>query len=128
MVHRRDAKLTLSQLEAKTGIRFHSLRRFEIDRCIPSEKEWGILRSILKKLPEKPVLDLTRSNIDKNRGLAGFDQQILQYCSKERKTLTQVAKEIGICLKTISKWRKGAQKPSSLRHIKILRSLGIYAL
>jgi len=42
MVRRKQAKLTHRQLADKTGISLHCFRRWEYDRCVPSQGEWDV--------------------------------------------------------------------------------------
>ena len=54
MVRRKQAGLSHRQLAAKTGFSHHWFRRWEYDRCVPSQAEWDAMGKLLELPKRRP--------------------------------------------------------------------------
>jgi transcriptional regulator with XRE-family HTH domain len=122
MVRRRQAGLSHKQLAAKTGFRFHTLRRWEFDRCLPSQDEWETLRGSLN-LPPAPVLTITQE-----KELLDPPKTIGQHLRKRRielkLTLAEAAPKMGVSNPSLGLWELDKAFPKNHYHSQIIRFLG----
>ena len=122
MIRRKQPGLSHKQLAAKMGIRVHWLRRWEFDRCQPSQPEWDELRKFLK-LPSTPVLIFTQT--EKSPKLPKTIGQHLRHHRLMLKLcLSEAALRIGVAVARLGLWELDKVFPKPCYYPKILAYLG----
>jgi DNA-binding transcriptional regulator YiaG len=122
MVRRKQAGLSYKQLVAETGIRFHWLRRWEFNRCLPSQPEWNVLRKVLK-LPPTPILTFTQPAKP-----SGNPKTIAEHLRKRRQELklsnAGAAPRMNVSTPSLRMWELGKVFPKHCYHGRITAFLG----
>ena len=122
MVKRKEAGLTHRQLADETGFSRHWFRRWEYDRCVPSQTEWDAIRKFLD-LPAEPVLTFTQPEkaLDAPKSIGEHLHQrrlALKLC------LAEAAPQMGATLSTLSLWELDRAFPNERYHDRIIAYLG----
>ena len=122
MVRRKQAGLSHRQLAAKTGFSLHWFRRWEYDRCVPSQAEWDAMGKLLD-LPPKPVLTFAQP-----QKTLEAPKTIGQHLRQRRLTLklclAEAAPQMGVSVPTLGLWELGRAFPKHRYHEKIVVYLG----
>ena len=122
MVKRKCTGLSHRELAKRTGFSLHWFRRWEYDRCVPSQSEWDAIRAVLD-LPEKP--DLTFSQSQKTLQVPKtIGQHLRQRRLALKLCLTEAAPRMGVCVPTLGLWELGKVFPKHCYHGKIVAYLG----
>lgn len=122
MVRRKQAGFSHRQLATKTGFSLHWFRRWEFDRCIPTQAEWEALRKVLN-LPPKPILTFTQLE----RSLEApktIGAHLLQRRLALKLCIVEAALKIGVADATLGLWELNRAFPRNRYHAKIAAYLG----
>jgi DNA-binding transcriptional regulator YiaG len=122
MVRRKQAGFTLKQLAAKMRFRLHWLRRWEFDRCVPSQMEWNTIRKYLK-LPPKPVLTCTQPE-ETPETAQSIGQQLRIRRMTLKLCLSEAAPKMGVSVPSLGLWELDKVFPKHCYHSKITAFLG----
>ena len=122
MVRRKQAGLSHRQIATKTSLSLHKFRRWEYDRCVPSQAEWDTLREVLH-LPLKPFLTFAHPKTDL-KSVETIGGQLRQRRLALKLCLAAAASRLGICETTLGLWELNQAFPKAQQHAKIAEYLG----
>ena len=122
MVKRKEAGFSHRQLADKTGFSLHWFRRWEYDRCLPSQAEWDVIGKFLV-LPSKPVLTFTQSE-KALKAPETMGQHLHQRRLALKLCLAEAAPLIGVAFSTLGLWELDRAFPKQCYHPKIVAFLG----
>jgi transcriptional regulator with XRE-family HTH domain len=123
IVRRKQAGLSLKAVAAETGIKFHWLRRWESDLCVPPDEEWTKLRKVMD-LPEKPSLIIAQTQGPDRPQLTTISEHLRQRRIELELNLKQAAQSIGVSACTLGYWERGSICPTVEYHGRITAFLG----
>ena len=122
MVRRKQLGLSHRQLAAKTGFSLHWFRRWEFDRCVPTQAEWDAIGEFLN-LPRTPVLTIAQpeKSLEAPKTIGAHLRQrrlALKLC------LAEAASRVGVAVPTLGLWELNRAFPKNRYHAKIVLYLG----